>query len=220
MATTEKIQDYPTYKVTHDETVVNVKFKYLPETTKQLDALHNQNLTMENIFQITAWKIDRYPEISDNVLNQLNELKTLAEIDKNLTERVLTELLSKHGIGLPVASAFLRFINPKVYQIIDVRAYRAAFDYNPERSYVNVKHETQIEVYLRYLERLRSIDETSENGYHGYRVAFENLDRFLYDFDKFNGYKLSDNPQPTEKEIEKKLECFFAEHRECNNPKK
>ena len=86
MATTEKKQDYPTYKVTCDETEVNVEFKYLPATTKQLDALQNHDLSMENIFQITAWKIDRYPEMSDETLKELNELKSLAKINHGKTK--------------------------------------------------------------------------------------------------------------------------------------
>lgn len=217
MSTTKKKQDYPTYKITHNETEVNVEFNYLPDTTKKLDALQNHDLSMENIFQITAWKIDRYPEMNDETLKELNELKSLATINNGKTKNVLMKLLSTHGIGLPVASAYLRFINPKVYQIIDVRAFRAAYDYRlQEKGYVNVKHETQIEVYLKYLKKLRSIDENSETGYHGYRVAFENLDRFLYDFDKFIGYKLSDNPQLETTEIEKKLKEFIAKQKDQN----
>ena len=129
VSTTKKKQDYPTYKIMHNETEVNVEFNYLPDTTKKLDALQNHDLSMENIFQITAWKIDRYPEMSDETLKELNELKSLAKINHGKTKNVLMKLLSTHGIGLPVASAYLRFINPKVYQIIDVRAFRAAYDY-------------------------------------------------------------------------------------------
>ena len=208
MATKNKTQNgnekFPTYEVTHNNTPYNVQFKYLPDITMQLDGLQGKNLTHKDIFQITAWKIDRYPEMQRKTLNSLNKLKTLVQLDEKVTEEVLINLLASHGIGLPVASAFLRFINPKVYQIIDVRAYRAAFDYIPqEKSYVFTKCETQIKVYLDYLAQLRSIDANSEKGYHGYRVAFENLDRFLYDVDKASGYTLkeSPNPIPTEKDI-------------------
>ena len=192
---------FPTYEVTHDKKPYNVPFNYLPDITMQLDNLRGKDLTTEDIFQITAWKIDRYPKIQEDTLQSLNKLKSFKSLDKECTKDVLNILLSSHGIGLPVASAFLRFINPKVYQIIDVRAYRAAFDYIPqEKSYVFTKCETQIEVYLDYLEKLRSIDET---GYHGYRVAFENLDRFLYDVDKASGYTLKESPKtiPTEEDI-------------------
>lgn len=200
----EKEKNEVKYEIFYQDKVYKVKFKYNTPVTHKLDQLQGKDLTQTDIYEITLWKIDRYPQIQRETLESLNKLKSLISLDKEFTKEVLINLLASHGIGLPVASAFLRFINPKVYQIIDARAYRAAFDYIPqEKSYVFTKYETQIEVYLDYLEKLRSIDANSEKGYHGYKVPFENLDRFLYDVDKASGYTLkeSPNPIPTEKDI-------------------
>lgn len=210
-------EDAPEYTISGNGKTTIISFGYLSDITSQLDCLQHDELTMLDIFRITAWKIDRYPQIDENTLKKLNELRSLKKFNGEKTKEVLDALLGTNGVGLPMASTYLRFVNPKVYQIIDVRAYRAAYDYRlQEKGYVNVKHETQIEVYLEYLEKLRSIDENSETGYHGYRVAFENLDRFLYDFDKFIGYKLSDNPQLETTEIEKKLKEFIAKQKDQN----
>ena len=100
-------------------------------------------------------------------------------------------LLNTNGVGLPMASTYLRFLNPKVYQIIDVRAYRAAFYYEPEHSYVYVKKEHQITVYIEYLKQLQKI---AKDGYLGAKVDFKDLDRFLYDVDKKSGYSLNETP--------------------------
>lgn len=198
-----------------------VQFEYLSKLTDELDELHTskKKLSESDIYKMTLWKVDRYPFIDDEKIKGINSLATIKTFDedaKTKTIDVLKALLNTNGIGLPMASTYLRFVNPKVYQIIDVRAFRAAYDYVlQDKGYVYVQHDTQIEVYLNYLDQLHKI-ANDKNGYHGYSVAFENLDRFLYDFDKFVGYKLSDNPQMTTKEIEKKLKDFIAKQKERN----
>ena len=191
----------------------NVDFKYLPKLTDELDKLHTskKELSETDIYKITLWKVDRYPFIDDEKIKGINSLATITTFDKDAKTKtidVLNTLLSTDGIGLPMASTYLRFINPKVYQIIDVRAYRAAFNYKPKRSYAYVNRAIQIDIYIKYIERLHAI---ADKGYHGVTVSFKDLDRFLYDFDKFVGNKINDNPQLSKKDIEKKLKEFIAE---------
>ena len=195
-----------------------VQFEYLPELTDELDKLHTskKELSETDIYKITLWKVDRYPFIKGITMQSINSLASFEKSDKEAedeTIKVLKELLDTPGIGLPMASTYLRFINPKVYQIIDVRAYRAAFDYKPQQSYAYVKNDTQTNVYIKYLKRLRVI---ADKGYHGVKVPFTDLDRFLYDFDKFVGNKINDNPQLSKKEIEKKLKEFIEKQKEQN----
>ena len=75
-----------------------------------------------------------------------------------------------------MASTFLRFRNPVVFQIIDRHAYRAVYgrDY---KLYTQTSLKKKIEVYFGYLDDLRSLCE--KNG-----LKFETVDRVLYVFDK------------------------------------
>ena len=187
------------YKITFDRGNADIPFDYPKnhsDITDELDALkgNGKDFKEEDIFRITLWKVDRYPVISDDALIQINELRKCQELDEVETRKVLTTMLKCDGVGLPMASTYLRFANPKVYQIIDTRAYRAAFYYEPPQSYVQVKKDVQIEVYINYLKRLRFISN-SKDGYLGYKVDFEDLDRFLYDVDKNAGYKISENTE-------------------------
>lgn len=179
---------------------ITKKFNYYPLVTDELDKLNTKgrNLTIEDLHQITLWKVNRFPFSDMNepteILKELNSLKG-KEFNKEETCKVLEILLGKSGVGLPMASTYLRFINPDVYQIIDRRAYRAAFDYKKKYPYAERKVEELIEIYHQYLERLRDI---AKNGYHGYRVAFRDLDRFLYDVDSNSAFKLDEPLEKTE----------------------
>lgn len=46
-----------------------------------------------------------------------------------------------------------------------------------------------ITIYIKYLQKLRDIAQT---GYHGLKVKFDDLDRFLYDIDKDSGFEVKD----------------------------
>lgn len=214
------------YQIKFGSEEIDINFDYpsknTSDITDKLDKLKKTNLTIEDLYQITLWKVDRCIRIKEETIKKLNLLASINNIDEKAkidTKAVLRELLPGNtmhntGVRISMASTYLRFLNPKVFQIMDRHAYRAAFDYVASpRDYSSLAHEKQIDTYFKYLTKLHEIEKT---GYHGYKVAFENLDRFLYDFDKFNGYKLSDNPQPTEKEIEKKLKEFIEKQKEQN----
>ncbi len=199
----------PSYSIEKDGKEISVPFGYLPEITNLLDGLRGKDLTRENIHQIREWKTNRPSEITDETLDNLNKLKSLRKLDEAKTRDVLTDLLSTGGVGLPMASTYLRFLNPSVYQIIDERAFRAAYDFEPVDNYKNVKDNgTLIDIYIDYLNKLYEIEKY---GYHGYRVQFEDLDRFLYDFDKFVGNKIGKRPLLKKGDIENKLEEWMKE---------
>ena len=186
---------------------VRIPFKYPKNHSNITDGLDSleykgENISMEDIFKITLWKVDRYPVVSNDALKQLNALRTCQKLDESKTKEVLITLLKCDGVGLPMASTYLRFANPKVYQIIDTRAYRAAFDYKIAESYVHVKVEKQIEIYIKYLKQLQMIAKTD---YHGAIVDFEDLDRFLYDVDKMADYKINENPEYNKEKIEESI---------------
>jgi hypothetical protein len=42
-----------------------------------------------------------------------------------VVKEVIEKLVDSNGVGFPMASTILKFINPSVFPVIDVRAYRA-----------------------------------------------------------------------------------------------
>lgn len=178
---------------------ITKEFKYYPLITDELDNLNEKgkNITKEDLHQITLWKVNRFPfsDIGEptEILKELNSLKG-KKFNEEEAKRVLRILLNETGVGLPMASTYLRFINPNAYQIIDRHAYRAAFNYQKKFPYAEKKVEKLIDVYFDYLNELRII---AEKGYHGYKVAFKDLDRFLYDVDNASDFKLDERLEVT-----------------------
>ena len=177
------------YIIKTKEQEIKKRFDYLPNITDKLDKLQHSKFDINIIREITLWKLDRYVFISDDVIEKLNTLKSLKQLDEEKTTVVLDALLKSKGVRLPMASTYLRFINPQVYQIIDARAYRAAFDYTKQETLSNKNEKQLIITYIKYLQKLRDIAQT---GYHGLDVRFEDLDRFLYDIDKDAGFEVKD----------------------------
>lgn len=186
-----------------------VQFEYLSKLTDELDELStaHKELSEFDIYKITLWKINRYPQIDPATLKELNELRKLSEFDKERTKNILYSMLHIHGIGLAMASTYLRFTNPKIYPIIDTRALRAAFDYertnDKEKTISDHRkseslYEQQIDLYIKYVNKLM---EFSKTDYHGLKIDFENLDRFLYDIDDDAKFALGDKEPFNEENI-------------------
>ena len=105
-----------------------------------------------------------------------------------------------------MASTYLRFINPKVFPIIDTRALRAAFDYNMvnEKEKILSAHRDSESLYSRqidlYVDYVKKLNEIAKNGYHDLFIKFEDLDRLLYEIDGDASFKLEDKePFDTDK---------------------
>lgn len=178
------------YIIKTKEQEIKKNFDYLPDVTDKLDKIQHSRFDINTIREITLWKLDRYVDISDEVVGKLNSLKTMKEFDAEQTRVVLDTLLACEGVGLPMASTYLRFRNPHVFQIIDARAYRAAFDYEVNEVLSSSDKSKLIDIYIEYIEKLREI---AQKGYHGLSVKFEDLDRFLYDIDKKAGFIVNEN---------------------------
>ena len=128
----------------------------------------NQNVLNE----IILWKINRYSEFSQSTFKQLNSLKEIN--DRIGIIQLIVNLLDHNGIGLPMASTILRFINPNRFQIIDQRAYRIIYG---RRLILPRQSKEQAELYLAYLEKLSAI--CKQKG-----IEFDKADRILYYIDK------------------------------------
>ena len=173
------------------------------DVTDKLDFLCSRNFTKEDLYKITLWKVNRFPIINDDIIDKLNTLRLLDTIDEEKTRDVLELLLNIKGVRLPMASTYLRFLNPNIFQIIDVRAYRAAFCYDNEQpDYTRANNDKCIDIYFNYLKRLREI---AQNGYYGVAVEFKDLDRFLYEIDKEAKFKINDKVHQSKEECEATL---------------
>ena|SRR5690554_1925640 len=153
----------------------NEKYNFQPVLTKKLDEI-STDFNQEIINEIVLWKVNRYAELKNETLLLLNtinkEEKVLNEV---LTTQILQELLQTKGIQLAMASTILRFKNPKVYQIIDQRVFRFIYGENMSKYFGTI--DSQIKLYLEYLDKLQSI--CVEN-----KINFELSDRIIYELDK------------------------------------
>lgn len=106
------------YIIKTKEQEIKKNFDYLSDVTDKLDKLQHSKFDINIIREITLWKLDRYVCLTDDVIEKLNTLKSLTQLDEEKTTVVLDALLKSKGVRLPMASTYLRFINPQVYQII------------------------------------------------------------------------------------------------------
>lgn len=126
---------------------------YQPKLTPHLDD-YDDDFNASIVNEIILWKVNRYAELSITTMNLLNSISRYdTELDPILTAKVLTALLETKGIRLPMASTFLRFKNPNLYQIIDQRVYRFVYKGNTVKYPTKVSD--QVSFYLQYLEHLR-----------------------------------------------------------------
>ena len=167
-------------KTIHDVPEIDCQiedYSYQDLLTPKLDDV-NVDFDQETINEIVLWKVNRYALIEPKTLARLNQIRKEDEVlNEELTRQILLELLGKghKGIRLAMASTILRFKNPKVYQIIDQRVYRFIFGKELKYSLTNV--EEQIEIYFKYLQRLKVVCEQKN-------IDFRDADRILYMMDK------------------------------------
>lgn len=158
----------------HEE---DFKYNYNPELTNELDNI--QGDFDENIInKIALWKINRYPRLTDELIRRLNKVGRDKEY-KEEHKKLLFDLLGCSGVQLPMASTFLRFRNPKLFQIIDQHVYRllTGEELFLPLSNSQLNKEKVCQFYFRYLEELRKKCEELE-------IPFEKADRILYKADK------------------------------------
>ena len=125
-------------------------------------------------------------------MEELKEMAKLNPKEHSKAKETLEKLLPSPGIALPMASTILRFLNPKVFQIIDDRAYRVLLPNNtkyqakPSKITNNYIKKT-IDIYFEYLDKLHEI--ASE------KLPFEKADRILYQLDILLENKIGDKAQ-------------------------
>lgn len=158
------------------------EFKYEEELTRYLDNKRKEPFDETDILKITLWKVARYPHVDNDLLQKLNRIAFVKDLsndeDRRLTEEVLAELLKCKGVRLPMASTYLRFRNPNVFQIIDRHVWYQVYGYE----YLEKRDiKDRINDYFEYLEKLRA-QAKKDN------VKFFDADRYYYKIDKESGH--------------------------------
>jgi thermostable 8-oxoguanine DNA glycosylase len=153
------------------------KYDYNPHLTKALDGI-TDDFNQQIINMIALWKVNRYPYIPEDVLAALNEIRNDTTIMKG-HEELLLRLLDCKGLQLPMASTFLRFRNPGLFQIIDQHVYRLLTGRELSLPvFPSEKNKKSIcETYFKYLRDLRAKCKDLD-------IPFENADRILYNADR------------------------------------
>lgn len=168
----EKLKDFDVDLDLKKE-IAERNYKYQKNLTDKLDK-HIGDFSETTLLEIALWKTNRYPEISKELIESINDLR------RNYTEskakEVLRQLLSKKGFDLPMASTVLRFALPEKFQIIDQRVYRFITS-DKECLKIPYNVEQKISFYFNYINDLKTI--CKEKG-----IAFSKADRILYQMDK------------------------------------
>ena len=139
------------------------------------------------INEIILWKTNRVTVIDNNVIKQIYELSTINDpteaAESQLTLQVIVQLLDSKGVRLPMASTILHFYHPKIYPIIDQRAYRELYQKEfPKYVSDNMK---LAHIYMRYIKDCYQFQQEKCQD-----IPFEHIDKVLYQIDKEKGNKV------------------------------
>ena len=170
-------REYKKYDAKHES--LNFTFSYNDKETLELHKKLNnsKSITECDLRRVSLWKSDRVLSVSKDALDKLNELsgKRNVKLRDDLVKEIIGLLVISQGIGFPMASAILKFINPDVFPIIDVRAYRALTGKKPYYSTYSY------EKYMEYAERVSQISQALHR-------PLSEIDEQLYCYDqKHNG---------------------------------
>jgi len=155
-------------------------FNYQKALTGRLDNFEG-DFNQELVNEIVLWKVNRYAEVDSATIKLVNQIdRNSVNIDEQLTREVIRQLLETNGVQFAMASTFLRYRNPNIYQIIDQRVYRIIYPkriFKPSytKSFSNISK--QIDLYINYLTDLRKVCDQLE-------ITFNLADRILYEADR------------------------------------
>jgi hypothetical protein len=165
------------------------EYAIYPALTDKLDTLKARGFDRETLYEIVLWKLGRFPELEDSLIEDLKSVDKLRPKQHRKARELISRLLRTPGIGLPMASAVLRFLNPQTFQIIDDRSYRVLCPRKPKypskpRALNDHFVNTSVEIYCEYLDELHRV--ASKN------LPFDLADRILYRLDILLGNSIGD----------------------------
>lgn len=135
--------------------VLDYPFESKQEETAALRSLMtgNASLSIDDLRRVAFWKLDRVINVPDSVIHHLQHLANEKDLtaDSDDSRKALESPVDCEGVGFPMASAFLKFLRPDIFPIIDVRAYRALTGTRLRH------HSYSVGLYLDYARRVREI---------------------------------------------------------------
>lgn len=154
--------------------VLDFEFNYNKQETNALrESLRRRaDISIDDLRRVALWKLNRVLEVPDRVIERLQMLADVPDLtaDSVLSREVLVMLVGCRGVGFPMASAFLKFLRPDIFPIIDVRAFRALTGRRLGQ------HSYDIDLYLNYVKQIQAIARATG------RPLWE-IDEQLYCFD-------------------------------------
>ncbi len=164
--------------------------KYNTPLMQHLDSLDipekKENRTRAALYEIVLWELNRFPGIDDALFMELGKAAEISPDGFRKVKKTLHRLLACNNVGLTMATAILRFINPETFQTMNRRNAHvvmpsAVFPIPPSKP-GNAYYDAACEFYFKYLEELR---RRAGNGFE-----FRIMDRMLYQADKASGRRL------------------------------
>lgn len=136
---------------------LDYEFSYHVDEKKKIREQIDQkgSVNIEDLRRIALWKYDRIINVNDEFLCKLYSIisEENTSIDDVEVQQVIIELVEFEGVGYPLASSILKFINPSIFPIIDVRTYRAIYGKKLFYSQYN------LDKYIDYTKRLYLISK-------------------------------------------------------------
>ena len=163
--------------------------RYLDNNMQRLLKAANEDELLGLFRQIALWKEDRVVRIKsakkiNNKLKEITNIKSRKSIKnkKECIKSTVVQLMKCNGVGLPMASTILRFANPNIFPICDIRATRY-LNMNDEFNKVLRNRDNlddAAEFYLKYIEKCYIKYNKINDG----SLKFKDFDRFAYQKDK------------------------------------
>ncbi len=159
--------------------------KYRTALMQRLDGLDiagkPDTWTREALYEIVLWELNRFPEIDDTVFESLRQAATIPPGKHRQGKAQLQALLQCRNVGLTMATAILRFVNPGTFQTLNARNGHVVLG---DVAYPSSTADPDAcaDFYFRYLDELCRLT--------GDGFDFRYADRLLYQIDKASGRKL------------------------------
>ena len=149
----------------------------------------NESENRDIINSIVLWKINRQVDIGAKLFNAIKSINVTFltfESKEQEVKSIIRNLLDIKGVRIAMASTILKMFYPKVFPIVDQRAYRELMGKELPAFYGAKANEKFVEMYYQYIK-----DCHQYNKKFCPEIEFENIDKILYQLDLEKGNKVN-----------------------------
>lgn len=83
-----------------------------------------ESWTRTALYEIVLWELNRFPGIDDALFMERGKTAEIPPEDFRSVKETLCRLLACNHVGITMAMAILRFINPETFQTMDRTLYQ------------------------------------------------------------------------------------------------